>query len=97
MKALPIYEYVCNSCSARFEIKQGFTDDAKTFCHLCGGKARRVFSPVPIIFKCPGFYVTDNRATENKRLNNRRDGGGVVTDAADDTKLSDEDKRGVAS
>jgi len=78
VKALPIYEYVCSCCSARFEIKQGFSDEAKTFCHFCGSKARRVFSPVPIIFKGSGFYVTDSRAAASGKLGGRGNGSGAA-------------------
>ncbi|MDY7019019.1 MAG: FmdB family zinc ribbon protein [Chloroflexota bacterium] len=57
---MPIYEYECRYCSVRFEIKRTFNDESKVICHRCGGETRRVFSPVPIIFKGPGFYCTDN-------------------------------------
>jgi len=58
---MPIYEYQCKKCSLRFELKRGFSDNGSSFCPQCGGEARRLFSPVPIIFKGPGFYVTDSR------------------------------------
>ena len=38
-------------------------DDAVA-CPLCGGRAQRIFAPVPIIFKGPGFYVTDQRGPD---------------------------------
>jgi len=31
----------------------------------CRGKASRVFSPVSVIFKGSGFYITDNREKES--------------------------------
>ena len=61
VKDLPIYEYQCTCCSSRFELKQSFSDDSLVSCTQCGGSAQRVFSPVPIIFKGPGFYSTDNK------------------------------------
>jgi putative FmdB family regulatory protein len=57
---MPIYEYKCDNCSFQFEKKQAFNDEPKLICQKCGGEARRVFSPVPIFFKGPGFYVTDH-------------------------------------
>ena len=57
---MPIYEYKCNNCSFQFEKKQAFNDEPRLICQKCGGEARRVFSPVPIFFKGPGFYVTDH-------------------------------------
>jgi putative FmdB family regulatory protein len=58
---MPIYEYECEKCLFRFELRRRFSEDGSGFCPQCGGQARRVFSPVPIIFKGPGFYITDSR------------------------------------
>jgi putative FmdB family regulatory protein len=57
---MPIYEYKCDNCSFQFEKKQAFNDEPRLICQKCGAEARRVFSPVPIFFKGPGFYVTDH-------------------------------------
>jgi len=59
---MPIYEYQCSSCKQRFELKQGYKDDAIAVCPVCKSNARRLFSPVPIVFKGSGFYITDSRA-----------------------------------
>ncbi|MFH1382528.1 MAG: FmdB family zinc ribbon protein [Chloroflexota bacterium] len=58
---MPIYEYECQACSCRFEVRQSFGDDSEAICPRCKGKARRTFSPVPVIFKGSGFYSTDHR------------------------------------
>lgn len=58
---MPTYEYECEKCQLRFELRRQFSDNGSIFCPQCGSKAHRLFSPVPIIFKGPGFYVTDNR------------------------------------
>jgi putative FmdB family regulatory protein len=57
---MPTYQYHCSSCNKRFEAKQSFYDTPTVCCPVCQNGARRVFSPVPIIFKGSGFYVTDN-------------------------------------
>jgi len=62
---MPIYEYECERCSFRFELKKRFSDDGSASCPRCQGEARRLFSPVPIIFKGAGFYVTDSRSEHN--------------------------------
>ncbi len=62
---MPIYEYECEKCSLRFEVKRRFSEDGSGFCPQCGSKARRLFSPLPIIFKSSGFYVTDSRKDHN--------------------------------
>ncbi|MFC2011310.1 FmdB family zinc ribbon protein [Chloroflexota bacterium] len=58
---MPTYEYECTCCSSRFELKQSFSENAPVPCPDCGGATQRIFSPVPIIFKGSGFYVTDSR------------------------------------
>jgi putative FmdB family regulatory protein len=62
---LPTYEFECTCCPTRFELKRSFYDETLVTCPECGGRAVRVFSPVPIIFKGSGFYVTDSRGTQS--------------------------------
>ena len=57
---MPTYEYECRRCSVRFEVKRSFTENSSVPCPKCQGETRLVFSPVPVIFKGPGFYTTDN-------------------------------------
>jgi putative FmdB family regulatory protein len=72
---MPIYEYECKSCSLRFELTRRFGENSGASCPQCQGEALRLFSPVPIIFKGPGFYVTDKAAEEAKQFGSRWDGG----------------------
>lgn len=58
---MPIYEYQCSNCKQRFELRQGYKDKAIANCPVCKSNARRLFSPVPIVFKGSGFYITDSR------------------------------------
>ncbi len=58
---MPIYEYKCRKCSLQFELRRNFNETSPIHCPSCHGEVHRVFSPVPIIFKGAGFYVTDNR------------------------------------
>ena len=59
---MPTYQYACTACDHRFEAVQAFSDDALTACPECGGKLRKVFSSVGIVFKGSGFYRTDSRS-----------------------------------
>jgi putative FmdB family regulatory protein len=43
------------------EVVQKFSDDPLTECSVCGGRLRKVFSAVGIVFKGSGFYRTDSR------------------------------------
>ena len=58
---MPTYQYVCTECGGQIEAVQKFTDDALTEHEACGGRLRKVFSPVGIVFKGSGFYRTDSR------------------------------------
>ena len=58
---MPTYEYTCTECGEQVEVVQKFTDDPLTVCTACGGRLRKVFSPVGIVFKGSGFYRTDSR------------------------------------
>jgi len=58
---VPTYQYACTDCGDRTEVVQKFTDDPLSVCTACGGKLRKVFSPVGIVFKGSGFYRTDSR------------------------------------
>ena len=59
---MPTYQYACTECDHRFEAVQSFSDEALTECPSCGGKLRKVFSSVGIVFKGSGFYRTDSRS-----------------------------------
>ena len=66
---MPIYEYRCANCKLQFELKQGFADDPVACCPTCYGVAHRLFLPVPLLFKGPGFYITDSRMeNDGKKL-----------------------------
>jgi putative FmdB family regulatory protein len=66
---MPTYQYRCLNCNQQFELKQSFNDKPVADCPICRGVARRIFSPVPIIFNGPGFYVTDSREEGRKGPN----------------------------
>ena len=59
---MPTYQYACTDCDHRFDAVQAFSDASLTVCPECGGKLRKVFSSVGIVFKGSGFYRTDSRA-----------------------------------
>ncbi len=57
---MPTYEYLCRTCSHRFETWQKMTEEPLTICPECGGHIRRVLFPAGIVFKGSGFYKTDH-------------------------------------
>lgn len=60
---MPTYQYLCTECGGQLEAVQKFTDEALTVHEDCGGRLRKVFSPVGIVFKGSGFYRTDSRGS----------------------------------
>ena len=60
---MPTYQYVCTECGGQLEAVQKFTDTPLTVHEDCGGRLRKVFSPVGIVFKGSGFYKTDSRSS----------------------------------
>ena len=56
---MPIYEYLCQSCHHRFEVKQRVSDPAIQCCARCGQAVTKVISAPAIMFKGSGWYVTD--------------------------------------
>jgi putative FmdB family regulatory protein len=59
---VPTYEYACTECGESLEAVQKFSDNPLTVCPACGGRLRKLFSPVGIVFKGSGFYRTDSRS-----------------------------------
>ncbi|MCW2692567.1 MAG: regulatory protein fmdb family [Mycobacterium sp.] len=72
---MPTYQYVCTACNTPLEAVQSFSDPALTECPACGGRLRKVFSAVGVVFKGSGFYKTDSReAAKPKAASSPSDG-----------------------
>jgi putative FmdB family regulatory protein len=63
---MPLYAYKCKNCEYEFDVRQRFSDEPLTICPRCEGEVRRVITPVGVVFKGSGFYVTDNRNGSGK-------------------------------
>lgn len=83
---MPTYQYACTACDHRFEAVQQFSDPSLTECPECGGRLRKVYGSVGVVFKGSGFYRTDAR------------GGSAGTAAKDSAKDGAKDSaKGAAS
>ena len=80
---MPIYEYACTSCGERTEARQSFSDPPLEECPNCGGKLRKLYSPVGIVFKGSGFYSTDTK---------KKDGSGSSKSDGSKSKPASESK-----
>lgn len=56
---MPIYEYLCQGCGTKSEVKQKMSDAPLTTCERCGGALTKLISASGIMFKGSGWYVTD--------------------------------------
>jgi putative FmdB family regulatory protein len=66
---MPTYQYACTNpeCGNQFELVQSFTDPAASTCPVCGQPVRKRYGSVGVVFKGPGFYRTDSRATASSQ------------------------------
>lgn len=96
---MPTYQYACTDCAERIEVVQRFTDEPLLVCAPCGGRLRKVFSPVGIVFKGSGFYRTDSRAgaTKDKVLNGSAENGSGSASSSDSAGAKDAGKDGGSS
>ncbi len=85
---MPIYEYVCQGCEARIEIKQKLSDPPLTTCERCGKPLTKVISSPGIMFKGTGWYVTDY-SDKMKPPSGTEAGKADGTPPASDTKPAD--------
>jgi putative FmdB family regulatory protein len=77
---MPTYEYLCQSCGARFEAWQKITDDPIDVCPTCGEHVRRIIFPVGLVFKGSGFYINDTRSTSSRAVPAGEPGSGQGSD-----------------
>lgn len=64
---MPRYDYRCAECAQVFEITRPVGDETPVVCPECDTPAKRLFTPVGVVFKGSGFHNTDYRprATED--------------------------------
>jgi putative FmdB family regulatory protein len=95
---VPTYQYACTECGYGFDAVQSFTDDALTECPQCGGRLRKVFGTVGIVFKGSGFYRNDSRDAAKAATggdgkgDTKKDGGKTSDGAASDSKPAESSK-----
>lgn len=89
---MPIYEYVCQGCEARIEVKQKLSDPPLTTCERCGKALNKIISAPGIMFKGSGWYVTDYSDKMKPPSGSdagQPDGVGTKSDAKPDQKTGE--------
>ena len=80
---MPTYQYVCTECGTPLEVVQSFTDAALVECPTCGGRLRKVFSAVGVVFKGSGFYRNDSRSEKKTPVSASAKSGGEGKSGSD--------------
>jgi len=108
---MPTYEYACTDCGEHIEVVQSMSDEPLRVCGACGGRLRKVFSPIGIVFKGSGFYKTDSRsgtgarksdspstaATSSSSSDSSSDSSSSSSSSSSDTKSSSGSSSGSGS
>jgi putative FmdB family regulatory protein len=95
---MPTYEYACTECGQHVEVVQSMSDAPLTTCAVCGGRLRKVFAPIGIVFKGSGFYRTDSRAKAGAAAGGKdAEGKGKDSKASKDAKPAASDGGSSAS
>ncbi|MHC5907439.1 FmdB family zinc ribbon protein [Streptomyces sp. S6] len=89
---MPTYQYQCTECGEGLEAVQKFTDDALTECPSCGGRLKKVFSAVGIVFKGSGFYRNDSRGSSSSSSPATASSKSASSSASSDSKPSSDAK-----
>ena len=96
---MPRYDYRCDLCDHRFELKQSFDSEPVATCPTCEGKARRQFHAVPIVFKGSGWYVNDygkrNGSTSQPAESKESDGKKAKAKSKSGSEAKSESKAGA--
>ena len=53
---MPTYEYQCEECGLRFEVRQKFSDAPLRACRECGGAVKKLISQTGFALKGGGWY-----------------------------------------
>ena len=91
---MPIYTYRCENCGIQFERNQKFSDAPLKICPECHKKAlRKVYTPVGIVFKGSGFYVTDHRSSSSTtRSTSKSNESGASAESKETSPVSTDTK-----
>ena len=82
---MPIYEYECLECGTTFEKRQSFSDEPKADCPNGHSETRRLLAAPAIVFKGSGFYITDNKSSNNGHSGSRNKSDSTSETKSDST------------
>ena len=94
---MPTYQYRCTECGEDLEAVQKFSDPPLTTCPICGGRLRKVFNAVGVVFKGSGFYRTDSRNGSKSGADGDSGPDKSGSDKKAETKSADKEPAGARS
>ena len=62
---MPLYEYQCEECGLKFEMRQKFSDAPIDTCRDCGGKVHKLISQTAFALKGGGWYQEGYTASKS--------------------------------
>ena len=74
---MPLYEYQCESCGLKFEVRQKFSDQPISDCRECGGPVKKLISQTGFALKGQGWYQQGYSAKPGK-CESAETGGGCA-------------------
>lgn len=90
---MPTYAYKCDRCSKDFDLFQKITEKPIKICPSCGAKVRRLIGPGGgIIFKGSGFYATDYRSENYKKMEKKEKDDRTPKQNSSSPKTTDNNK-----
>ena len=93
---MPTYQYRCTECGHDLEAVQKFSDATLTECPNCGGRLRKVFNAVGVVFKGSGFYRNDSRKPDTNG-DNSGNGDSKSTETKSDKPAKEPATAGASS
>ena len=63
---MPLYEYQCESCGLKFEVRQKFSDQPLSECRACGGAVKKLISQGGFALKGNGWAQQGYAAPSGK-------------------------------
>lgn len=93
---MPIYEYACDTCNHRFELRQKFSDPPVDTCPACGGTVRKMVSSVAFALKGGGWYG-DGYGTKPEAAQTESTGGAGIGESTETTSKDSATKEAAPS
>ncbi len=99
---MPLYEYQCEACGARFEVIRKFSDPPLEVCPTCGkGPVQKLVSSPAFQFKGSGWYVTDyarkSEGDDKKSGTKTASGSEAASSGSSDSSASKDSSAGKES